>query len=61
MNKITTTSPQNASDENKVITVLGIDLAKDVFALHGINAAGKAILVRPHISRAKLLDVLAAM
>jgi transposase len=61
MNKITIMSPQNASADDKLVTVLGMDLAKDVFALHGINAAGKAILVRPNVSRAKLLDVLAAL
>ena len=28
-----------------VVTV-GIDLAKNVFAVHGVNAAGKAVLVK---------------
>ncbi len=28
----------------KNITVLGIDLAKDVFQLHGVNEHGKKIL-----------------
>ena len=27
------------------VTVVGIDLAKNVFALHGINAVGKPVLV----------------
>ena len=29
------------------IVTLGIDLAKNVFALHGVNSAGRAVLVRP--------------
>ncbi|MEB0055175.1 IS110 family transposase, partial [Pseudomonas sp. FG1] len=33
-----------------VITV-GIDLAKTVFAVHGVNEAGKAILVKPKVAR----------
>ncbi|SHE88485.1 Transposase [Lampropedia hyalina DSM 16112] len=43
-----------------IITV-GIDLAKNIFAVHGINAAGKSELVRPSVSRAKLLDLLASL
>lgn len=37
------------------IVTLGIDLAKNVFALHGVNEAGRAELVRLSVSRAKLL------
>ena len=29
------------------IVTLGIDLAKNVFALHGVDATGMAVLVRP--------------
>ena len=43
------------------IVTLGIDLAKNVFALHGVNAAGKAELVRPSVSRAKLCEVVASL
>ncbi|SHE82854.1 transposase [Lampropedia hyalina DSM 16112] len=43
-----------------IITV-GIDLAKNIFAVHGIHAAGKPELVRPSVSRAKLLDLLASL
>lgn len=59
MHKITTKVVQNAS--TAVVTILGIDLAKNVFALHGINAAGKAILVKPNVRREQLLDVLAQL
>jgi hypothetical protein len=49
MNKLSTlTAIDNAAN---IITVIGIDLAKNVFALHGINAAGKPILVRPSVRR----------
>ena len=37
------------------ITVLGIDLAKNVFQLHGIDAPGKSIL-KKKVIRAKLAD-----
>ena len=37
------------------ITVMGIDLAKNVFQLHGIDAAGKPVL-RKKVTRAKLSD-----
>lgn len=42
------------------IVTVGIDLAKNIFAVHGINATGKPELVRPSVSRAKLLDLLAS-
>lgn len=41
-----------------IITV-GIDLAKNVFAVHGINDSGKAVLVKPKVSRAELLPLIA--
>jgi transposase len=43
------------------ILTLGIDLAKNVFALHGVNEAGKPELQRPKVARAKLNDVLATL
>lgn len=41
------------------ILTVGIDLAKNVFAVHGINEAGKAELVRPAVARDKLHVVIA--
>lgn len=41
------------------IVTVGIDLAKNVFAVHGVNEAGKAELVRPDVKRAKLLELIA--
>lgn len=37
---------------------IGIDLAKNVFAVHGVNESGKAELVRPEVPRAKLLELI---
>ena len=43
------------------IVTLGIDLAKNVFALHGVDATGKPVLVRPSVARGKLLEAVAAL
>ena len=40
-----------------IITV-GIDLAKNVFAVHGVDDNGKAVLVKPKVSREQLLPLL---
>src|SRR4051794_33888889 len=49
--------------EGEVIGILyvGIDLAKNVFAVHGVDEHGKAVLVRPSVSRAKLHDLIASL
>ena len=39
-----------------IITV-GIDLAKNVFAVHGVDNNGKAVLVKPKVSREQLLPL----
>ena len=36
------------------ILFVGIDLAKNVFAIHGVDEHGKAVLVRPSVPRARL-------
>ena len=43
------------------IVCVGIDLAKNVFALHGVDEAGKPALVRPTVPRAKLVEAIAAL
>jgi transposase len=43
------------------IVFVGIDLAKNVFAVHGVNEAGKPQLVRPSVARGKLLELVAAL
>jgi hypothetical protein len=37
------------------IVTIGIDLAKNVFAVHGVDEAGKPILIKPRVSRATAL------
>jgi len=41
-----------------IITV-GIDLAKNVFAVHGVDDNGKPALVKPKVARNKLLELVA--
>ena len=43
------------------IVTIGIDLAKNVFAAHGVGVAGKSALVRPSVPRGKLLEWIAAL
>ena len=43
------------------IVTVGIDLAKNVFALHGVNATGAVQLRQPKVARAKLNQLVAAL
>jgi transposase len=43
------------------IVCVGIDLAKNVFALHGVNAAGAVLLKQPKVARAKLNALVASL
>lgn len=43
------------------IVTVGIDLAKSVFAVHGVGVSGKPELVRPEVRRAKLLELVAKL
>jgi transposase len=43
-----------------IITV-GIDLAKNVFAVHGVDDHGKPVLVRPKVARDKLMEWVAGL
>jgi transposase len=43
------------------IVTVGIDLAKNVFAVHGVDASGKAVLIRPSVARGKLLELIAKL
>jgi transposase len=43
------------------IVTLGIDLAKNIFALHGVDADGKVVMQRPAVKRAKLLELTAGL
>ena len=42
------------------LTTVGIDLAKNVFSVHGVNAVGKAVLKRT-VRRAELVRLVAAL
>ena len=37
------------------IVFVGIDLAKNVFAVHGVDEHGRAALVRPSVPRASCM------
>jgi transposase len=43
------------------IVFVGIDLAKHVFAVHGVDEQGKAVLVRPAVPRARLHELIASL
>jgi transposase len=43
------------------IVHVGIDLAKNVFAVHGINEAGRPEPLRPTVPRARLHELIAAL
>ena len=43
------------------IVATGIDLAKNVFAVHGVNAAGQVELRQPRVSRARLGELIASL
>jgi len=43
------------------IVFVGIDLAKNVFALHGVNATGAVQLRQPKVARGKLNEVVATL
>jgi transposase len=42
------------------ILTVGIDTAKNVFALHGVNEAGQQKLRRPAVPRARLQELVAS-
>ena len=41
------------------VTTIGIDLAKNSFSVHGVDAAG-AVVLRKTVSRARLMGLLVA-
>ena len=44
----------------KEITTVGIDLAKSVFTVHGVDAAGRTVL-RKTVRRERLMELMAAL
>ena len=43
------------------IVYVGIDRAKNVFAVHGVDEVGKPVLVRPAVPRARLHELVASL
>jgi transposase len=43
------------------IVTVGIDLAKNVFAVHGVDATGKPVLIRPSVARARLAELMVSL
>lgn len=43
------------------IVYVGIDLAMNVFAVHGVDGCGKPALVRPAVARSRLHELIAAL
>jgi transposase len=43
------------------IVTIGIDLARNVFAVHGVDGAGKAVLIKPRVSRDQLVALIAQL
>lgn len=41
------------------IATVGIDLAKNIFAVHGVDDNGKPVLVKPKVQRAEWLPLIA--
>jgi len=43
------------------IVAVGVDLAKNVFAVHGVDETGKVVLLKPKVKRADLLPLLRSL
>jgi transposase len=59
MDKLSTVAA-NGNAENAP-SVIGIDLAKNVFALHAVNRHGRPVLVKPSVRRDQLLELMAQL
>jgi transposase len=56
--KVKGVNPCNREETTMKITTIGIDLAKAVFAIHGVNAHGKTAL-KKQLKRAQMLTFFA--
>jgi hypothetical protein len=43
------------------ITTVGIDLAKNVFAVHGVDQNGKTVLIKSRVTRTALPGLIAGL
>lgn len=48
----------SAKQADEIVAIAGIDVAKNVFSVHGIDAAGKTVL-RKSVRRERLLELFA--
>jgi transposase len=48
-------------EKSVAIVTVGIDRAKNVFAVHGVDSVGKPALVRSSVARGKLLELIASL
>jgi hypothetical protein len=44
--------------KSMAIVAVGVDLAKNVFAVHSIDETGKVVLLKPKVKRAELMPLL---
>jgi transposase len=51
-------SSTDLEGEIMAIVTVGIDLAKNVIAVHGVDESGKAVLIRPSVKRTGLLELI---
>jgi len=54
-------SSSTPKEKSMTIVTVGIDLAKNVFAVDGADESGKATLLRPRVPRAKPAELVAAL
>ena len=47
--------------EKRTIATAGIDRAKNVFGVYGADEKGRAMLMRPEVPRAKLVELIAQL
>src|SRR4051794_9902527 len=61
MGRFEVSSTHGRKGKSVAIVYAGIDLAKNVFALHCVDEHGRPALVRPRVTRTKLLELVAAL
>ena len=49
------------TEANPCGMTIGIDLAKNVFAVHGVDENGKAVLIKPKVTREQLPALIAQL
>lgn len=49
------------AEGNQGVITVGIDLAKSVFAVHGVDELGNTVLIKPRVARSQLLGLIAQL